>query len=93
MQDVANAIRDVANSMRSSEGIVSSELSGTPQRRKHAIEMLSDDGDLSDDDSIRAFRLFRRNSSIADTYISIPQKRLCTAYIQEELSELYSPQH
>ncbi|KIL63009.1 hypothetical protein M378DRAFT_107808 [Amanita muscaria Koide BX008] len=85
VQDVAEALRDVATSMRSTDEASSTDLS-TPQRRKCAIQLLANDGELSDHESIQAFCLFRRDSTVADTYLSIPQKRLRTAYIQEEVA-------
>jgi hypothetical protein len=57
--DVASSVRDLASAFVGSMG-----STATPER-KTAIQQLEDDGDLSEDDQISAFQLFRHDSSIA----------------------------
>jgi hypothetical protein len=82
MTEVASSVRKLATAF------VGSTSSTTTPERKAAIQKLQEDVDLSDDEEIRAFQLFRRDSSIAQTYLSIKGKTKHTRYIQSELDEL-----
>ncbi|KAH6911967.1 hypothetical protein BKA70DRAFT_1266082 [Coprinopsis sp. MPI-PUGE-AT-0042] len=53
---------------------------------KQAIEMIEDDGDLSDRELVQAFTLFDSKGQVAQTYCSIKRKNLRTLYIQQLLS-------
>jgi hypothetical protein len=59
--------------------------SATPER-KAAIQKLEDDDDLSDNEQIQAIQLFRKDSSIAQSYLAIGKKSKRTLYIQTELA-------
>lgn len=64
--------------------------STTTPERKAAIQKLEDDGDLSDNEQIQAFQLFRKDSTIAQSYLAIRKKETRTLYIQKELSTFLS---
>ncbi|KAF9233541.1 Myb/SANT-like DNA-binding domain-containing protein [Melanogaster broomeanus] len=85
-QTSAQAVSEVAQAIR-----LMAESSGggptTPQRLKAAIHRMEDDGDLSDEDIIRAARLFRHDIGIADTYLGLSTKRRRTGLIMSEIEE------
>jgi hypothetical protein len=59
----------------------------SPQRRSAAINLLEEDGDLSDNEQVQAIRLFSRRTTIADSYLAIKKKATRTRYIQSEILE------
>lgn len=78
--EVASSVRDLATAFVGSMGSTS-----TPER-KTAIQMLEEDDDLSEDEKIDAIQLFRKDSTIAQSYLSIRKKDTRTRYIQRELA-------
>ncbi|PPQ91574.1 hypothetical protein CVT25_012285 [Psilocybe cyanescens] len=66
--EVASSVRDLATAFVGSMGSTS-----TPER-KTAIQMLEEDDDLSEDEKIDAIQLFRKDSTIAQSYLSIRKK-------------------
>jgi hypothetical protein len=80
MTDVASSVRELATAFVGSMG-----STATPER-KAAIRQLEDDADLSEDEQIQAFRLFRKDSAVAQSYLSISKKATRTRYIQSELA-------
>ena len=78
--EVASSVRDLASAFIGSMG-----SSATPER-KAAIQKLEDDDDLSDHEQIQAIHLFRKDSSIAQSYLTIRKKGKRTLYIQAELA-------
>lgn len=81
MTDVASSVRELATAF-----VGSASSTATPER-KAAIRQLEDDADLSENEQIQAFRLFRKDSTIAQSYLSISKKATRTLYIQSELAE------
>lgn len=57
----------------------------SPERRRAAIDLLDEDGDLSENEQVQAIRLFSRRTAIADSYTSIKKKSVRTRYIQQEI--------
>lgn len=53
----------------------------------NAIELLQDDGDLSDNEMLDAFSIFDQNEKVAKTYCTIKRKSLRTSYIQKRISD------
>jgi hypothetical protein len=82
MTDVASSVRELATAFVGSMG-----STATPER-KAAIRQLEDDADLSEDEQIQAFRLFRKDSAVTQSYLSISKKATRTCYIQSELAAI-----
>ena len=59
----------------------------SPQCCSAAMNLLEEDGDLSDNEQVQAIRLFSRCTTIADSYLAIKKKATRTRYIQLELLE------
>jgi hypothetical protein len=57
----------------------------SPERKRQAIQMIEEDDDLSENECIRAFRVIRKDTTFADTVLSIRKKETRTRYIQREL--------
>ena len=80
--DVASSVRDLASAFSLSGGETS------PQRCRHAIKCIEDDGNLSDDEQIKIFKLIRKDVTVADMITSIGAKEKRTRYILSELDDL-----
>ncbi|KAF8815799.1 hypothetical protein BYT27DRAFT_7248846 [Phlegmacium glaucopus] len=80
MTEVASSVRDLATAFVGSMGSTS-----TP-KCKTAIQMLEEDRDLSEDEKIDAIQLFRKDSTIAQSYLAIKKKETRARYIQRELA-------
>ena len=59
----------------------------SPQHHSAAINLLEEDGDLSDNEQVQAIQLFSHHTPIADSYFAIKKKATHTHYIQLELFE------
>lgn len=57
----------------------------SPQRKSAAIHAIEDDGDLSEHETIKAFRIIRRDTAFADTLLAIRNKESRTRFIKSEL--------
>jgi hypothetical protein len=92
VSDVASALCEMVSSFAQETEAMSSTNSilATPIRRKWAIELLIEDGDLSLSEAVTAFQLFYEYCDIGDTFQVIPTKHLCTLYIQEEVEKAMS---
>ncbi|KAF8154309.1 hypothetical protein B0H34DRAFT_800166 [Crassisporium funariophilum] len=77
--NVASSVQELATTFVGSMG-----SNATPER-KTAIQMLEVDGNLSENEKIGAIQLFRKDSSIAQSYLAIKMKETRTRYIQFEL--------
>ena len=62
-------------------------LAPSPERKKQAIHLIDDDGDLSEDEMIMTLKLIRRDTSFADTILALKKKTTRTKYIKSELSD------
>ncbi len=80
--EMAEAVRDLARSAMGDTNV--SALS--PARKSRAIARLEEDGELSDDEMNEAFKLIRRETSVADTYLAIGKVDRRTRFIQSELA-------
>jgi len=80
--DVASSVWDLASTFSSSGGETS------PQWCRHAIKCIEDDGDLSDDEQIKIFKLICKDVTVTDMIISIGAKEKHTRYILSELDDL-----
>ncbi|KAJ7059779.1 hypothetical protein C8F01DRAFT_1145629 [Mycena amicta] len=78
--DMASALRDVAGALK---------VTGSPEIRKRAIEILEDDDKFSDNDCVDAMALFEKNIAIAQTYIGSKNKERRTAYLQRHLDSVF----
>ncbi|KAJ3979342.1 Myb/SANT-like DNA-binding domain-containing protein, partial [Lentinula detonsa] len=81
--EMAEAVRDLA---RSAMGDGSDPSVLSPARKTRAIACLEQDDQLSDNEMIDAFKLIRRETSVADTYLAIGSIARRTRFIQAELS-------
>ena len=79
---VASSMSDIATQFGSTGG------EPTPQLCEKAIAQIVNNDDLSDNEKIEAFKLIRRDASVADTLNAISKKSLRTTYIQSELADL-----
>lgn len=83
------AIAQVASSVLAlASAFSSSGVSTSPERKRSAIQLLEDDGDLSDNEPIRAMKLIHRDTSVADVLLAVGTKERRTHYIQSELEDL-----
>lgn len=57
----------------------------SPERKRQAIHAIEDDDDLSEDERIHAYQMIRKDTTFADTLLSIRKKKTRTRYIQSEL--------
>lgn len=80
--EMADAMRDLA---RSALGDAPDPSILSPARKRRAIERLEADDQLSDNEMIDAFKLIRRETSVADTYLAIGKVDRRTRFIQAEL--------
>ncbi|KAF9018020.1 hypothetical protein BDP27DRAFT_1378500 [Rhodocollybia butyracea] len=80
--EMAEAVRDLA---RSAMGETTDPSVLSPARKKRAITLLEKDDELSDNEMIDAFKLIRRDTSVADMYIAIGSVKRRTCFIQAEL--------
>jgi len=87
--DVADALRNVATSLTSSETQgMSTDALTTPQRRTAAIQVVMRDKSLTRVDQVRVMRLFHEDMAIVDSYLAIEDIETHTAYIQAELENM-----
>lgn len=80
--EMAEAMRDLACSAKA-DAVDASVLS--PARKRCAIERIEADDQLSENEMINAFKLVRRDTSVADTYLAISTISRRTNFIQSEL--------
>ena len=69
---------------------LSSSVNGgvpTPQRRKHAIQLVYDDGEYSENEEADIMVLFMKNVAVADTYANIPRKSDRVRFIRVALGD------
>ncbi len=92
VSDVASALHEMASSFaQGTEATTSTNtILATPVHHKWAIELLTEDGDLSPSEAVKAFRLFCEHCDIGNTFQVIPTKHLHTLYIQEEVEKAMS---
>ncbi|KAF5341572.1 hypothetical protein D9758_014056 [Tetrapyrgos nigripes] len=82
--NVADAIRGLYSVMKDEPPASVMALS-TPERRKAAVELMEEDGELSETEEVLALQLFSHHKEAADTFLSTKKKTLRTAYLQAEL--------
>ncbi|KAF9073019.1 hypothetical protein BDP27DRAFT_1360517 [Rhodocollybia butyracea] len=80
--EMAEAVRDLARSAMGDNN--PSVLS--PARKTRAIACVENNNELSDNKMIDAFKLIRRDTSVADTYLAIHCVKHRTRFIQAEIS-------
>ena len=85
----SSAITDVAASvLQLASAFAGSGGSGSPERRKAAIDLIEEDGELSEHEEMRIFKLIRKDVTVADCITSIQDKAKRTRYIHSELEDL-----
>ena len=84
MFSVVGAIKSLADHFAESSNDGNST---SPQHHSASINLLEEDGDLSDNEQVQAIRLFSHHTPIADSYLAIKKKATHTCYIQSELFE------
>lgn len=82
ISEVTSAINTMAASIKNDS------IAPSPVCHATAINLLDDDGDVSDSDQVQVIHLFSKNVCLADTYVAIPKKSRCTAFIHAELDAL-----
>ncbi|KAG6806703.1 hypothetical protein H0H92_010312, partial [Tricholoma furcatifolium] len=82
----SQAIEDMAASIKSLADAVSNDAPvPSPARKRSAIHMIEDDGQLSDDEQIKVIKMICRDTSFADTILAIRKPNARTRYIKSEL--------
>ncbi|KAF9026364.1 hypothetical protein BDP27DRAFT_1376251 [Rhodocollybia butyracea] len=81
--EMAEAVRDLA---RSAMGDYGNSSALSPARKTRAIALIEKDNQLSENEMIDAFKLIRRDTSVADTYLAIGDIYRRTNFLQSELS-------
>lgn len=66
-------------------GLPTGELPPSPIRRTKAIQLLEEDDLLSDDELLKAIKLFETNTATADSFLAIRKQGLRTSYIKGEI--------
>jgi len=84
VMDVASSIDRLASAFSGpgASGATGSSVMTSPERKRHAIHLIEDDSDLSENERISAFKLMRRDTSFADTILAIRSKETRTRFIQ-----------
>ena len=82
ISDVASSVRDLATAFTASGDQTS------PQRRTAAVKLIEDDGELSENEQLKFFKVLRKDVSVADFVLAIKDKGKRTRYIQSELDDL-----
>ena len=80
MLEVVSAIWDMSKTFTTS-GLP------TPEQRQQVIQLLKDDGDFSDNEQVHVIGLFADNMAIADTFIHIRKKNVCTTFIRSKIGD------
>jgi hypothetical protein len=82
----SQAIDGVASSInRLADAFTTDTVTPSPARKRAAIHAVEDDGDLSDDEQLRVFKIIRHDTGFADTILAIRKKCARTRFIKEEL--------
>ena len=76
---MASSISQLANA------ITADTIIPSPVQKQAAIHTVEDDGDLSDDEQLRVFKVICHDTGFADTILAICKKSACTRFIKEEL--------
>ncbi|KAF7314853.1 Myb-like domain-containing protein [Mycena kentingensis (nom. inval.)] len=76
--DMASALREVAGSMR---------VRGSPEIRADAVQLMEDDGELSDGECVNAMRLFTKEIEVAQTFLASKNKTRRTAFLQTAIAD------
>ncbi|KAG6807625.1 hypothetical protein H0H92_006890 [Tricholoma furcatifolium] len=80
LSGMASSIAQLASSL------VNDTVVPSPQRKQAAVRIIEDDGDLSEEEQIKVFKIIRRDTSFADTLLAIKKKSTRTHFIQSELN-------
>jgi hypothetical protein len=59
----------------------------SPERKRSAIQLLEDDGDLSDNEHIRAMKLICRDTSVADVLLAVGSSVLKSSLVRFFISK------
>ena len=76
-----DSLSDMAGAIIVVSKLFGSEGSSTPEHCNKAIALLEDDGDFSDEEEVEVMGLFAGNMAVADTFLSIHKKNVCTTFI------------
>jgi len=81
-----SAIDSMASSMdRLAAAFIGDGPVASPERKRQAIQMIEEDDDLSENECIRAYQIIRKDTTFADTVLSICKKETRIHYIKHEL--------
>jgi hypothetical protein len=82
----SQAIDGVASSIsRLADAFAADIITPSPAQKQAAIHAVEDDGDLSDEEQLRVFRVICHDTGFADTILAIRKKSTCTHFIKKEL--------
>jgi len=85
-QSSGHAIAGMASSIAQlASSFANDTVIPSPQRKRAAIHAIEDDGDLSENDMIKVFKIIRRDTTFADTLLAIRKKESRTRFIISEL--------
>ncbi|KAJ3742632.1 hypothetical protein DFH05DRAFT_1501517 [Lentinula detonsa] len=83
----SRSVDSVAGAINRLSGTFENALN-TPKRRRLAIKKFEEDGEMSDDESTRVYRLFQKDISIADTFVEIGSKQRRTNFLRSVLYDM-----
>ncbi|KAG6826692.1 hypothetical protein H0H87_006689 [Tephrocybe sp. NHM501043] len=83
------AIDGMASSIdRLAAAVAADAVVPSPSRKRAAIHAIEDDGDLSDEEQLKVFKIIRRDTTFADTILAIRKQSARTRFIKSELYEM-----
>ncbi|KZO98396.1 hypothetical protein CALVIDRAFT_562302 [Calocera viscosa TUFC12733] len=83
-----NGLFAMAEAVKEMSSVMSSSDTGTdssPNRHKHAIQLLEDETEFSDEEIVTAIDLFARNRALGDSYSAISRSSLRTRWLRKQL--------
>ncbi|KAG6834959.1 hypothetical protein H0H93_006081 [Arthromyces matolae] len=71
---------------RLAEAFAADAVVPSPSRKRAAIHMIEDDGQLTSPEQLKAYKLIRTDTSFADMIVSIRNQSARTAFIKDEIN-------
>jgi tellurite resistance protein len=85
-QPDSHAIASVAAAMTHLADVIAADtVVPSPERKRKAIEVIEDDGDLSGSEMNKVYKIVRRDTAFADTVLAIRKKTARTSFIHSEI--------
>ncbi|KAI5115851.1 hypothetical protein M0805_001578 [Coniferiporia weirii] len=90
LMDVASVLEDLRDTFAKSNESSALALAGpsTPQRLSSAIKAVIRDDEMSQQDCVKLICLFRKDTSVVDSYLAIDDDELHADYVRAELDSM-----